>query len=40
VTPPALARTMRAALLLGRGGPEKLEVRDDVAVPVAGPDEV
>ena len=31
---------MRAALLLGRGGPEKLEVRDDVTAPVAGPDEV
>ncbi len=26
--------TMRAALLLGRGGPEMLEVRDDVPVPV------
>ncbi|MGI9646616.1 MAG: alcohol dehydrogenase family protein [Ilumatobacteraceae bacterium] len=26
--------TMRAALLVGRGGPEMLEVRDDVEVPV------
>ena len=32
--------TMRAALLLGNGGPEMLEVRDDVAVPAPGPDEV
>ena len=29
--------TMRAALLLGNGGPEMLEVRDDVAVPTVGP---
>ncbi|WP_323671574.1 alcohol dehydrogenase family protein [Candidatus Poriferisodalis multihospitum] len=32
--------TMRAALLVGHGGPEMLQVRDDVPVPVAGPDEV
>lgn len=32
--------TMRAALLLGNGGPEMLEVRDDVPVPVAGAGEV
>ena len=32
--------TMRAALLLGRGGPEMLEVRDDVPVPVPQPGEV
>ncbi len=32
--------TMRAALLLGQGGPEMLEVRDDVPVPSPGPDEV
>ena len=31
---------MRAALLLGIGGPEMLEVRDDVPIPVAGPGEV
>jgi len=31
---------MRAALLLGRGGPEMLEVRDDVAVPEPGTNEV
>ena len=31
---------MRAAMLLGRGGPEMLEVRDDVAVPAPGPDDV
>lgn len=29
--------TMRAALLLGRGGPEMLEVRDDVPVPALDP---
>ncbi len=29
--------TMRAALLLGTGGPEMLEVRDDVPVPEVGP---
>lgn len=32
--------TMRAALLLGIGGPEMLEVRDDVPVPHAGPGDV
>ncbi|WP_419911442.1 alcohol dehydrogenase family protein [Candidatus Poriferisodalis sp.] len=32
--------TMRAALLVGHGGPEMLQVRDDVPVPVPGPDEV
>lgn len=32
--------TMRAALLLGNGGPEMLEVRDDVAVPEPGAGEV
>ena len=31
---------MRAALLVGHGGPEMIEVRDDVPVPVPGPDEV
>lgn len=31
---------MRAALLLGNGGPEMLEVRDDVAVPTPGPGDV
>ena len=31
---------MRAAVLVGNGGPEMLELRDDVAVPDAGPDEV
>jgi len=31
---------MRAALLLGTGGPEMLEVHDDVPVPVPAPDEV
>ena len=33
-------RTMRAALLLGNGGPEMLEVRDDVPVPPFGDDDV
>ena len=33
-------RTMRAALLLGVGGPEMLEVRNDVPVPEVGPVEV
>ena len=33
-------RTMRAALLLGLGGPEMLEVRDDVPVPEVAPGEV
>lgn len=32
--------TMRAALLLGVGGPEMLEVRDDVPIPRPGPGEV
>lgn len=31
---------MRAVLLTGHGGPEKLEYREDVPVPVPGPDEV
>lgn len=31
---------MRAAVLVGRGGPEMLEVRDDVPVPTAGAGEV
>ena len=31
---------MTAALLMGYGGFEKLEVRDDVPVPVPGPDDV
>lgn len=31
--------TMRAALLLGRGGPEMLEVRDDVPLPVVSPED-
>ena len=31
-----LPATMRAALLLGNGGPEMLEVRDDVALPAVG----
>jgi NADPH:quinone reductase-like Zn-dependent oxidoreductase len=31
--------TMRAALLLGRGGPEMIEVRDDVPVPTPASDE-
>ena len=37
---PASPQTMRAALLVGHGGPEMLQVRDDVPVPVPGPDEV
>ena len=37
---PDPTRTMRAALLLGNGGPEMLEVRDDVPFPVIGPDDV
>jgi NADPH:quinone reductase-like Zn-dependent oxidoreductase len=32
--------TMRAVLLTGHGGYDKLEYRDDVPVPVPGPDEV
>ena len=35
-----LPTTMRAALLLGRGGPDMLVVRDDVPVPVPADDEV
>ena len=31
---------MRAAVLVGHGGPEMLQVRNDVPVPVAAPDEV
>jgi NADPH:quinone reductase-like Zn-dependent oxidoreductase len=31
---------MRAAVLVGYGGPEMLEVRDDVALPDVGPDDV
>jgi len=37
---PSGPRTMRAALLMGVGGPEMLEVRDDVPVPEVGPGEV
>lgn len=36
----SLPATMRAVLLTGNGGYDKLEVRDDVPVPVPGPDEV
>lgn len=32
--------TMRAVLLTGHGGYEKLELRDDVPIPVPGPDDV
>ena len=32
--------TMRAVVLTGHGGLEKLEYRDDVPVPAPGPDEV
>ncbi|MEM7321829.1 MAG: alcohol dehydrogenase family protein [Actinomycetota bacterium] len=35
-----LPKTMRAALLLGNGGPEMLQVRDDVPVPEPATDEV
>ncbi len=31
---------MKAALLLGTGGPEMLEIRDDVSVPVVQQDQV
>lgn len=31
---------MRAALLLGNGGPEMIEVRDDVPIPAVGPHDV
>lgn len=37
--PAEVPDTMRAALLLGVGGPEMLEVRDDVHVPAPGPGE-
>ncbi len=40
ISPDALPESMTAALLLGHGGPEMLEVRDDVAVPHPGPDDV
>lgn len=36
----SLPAVMRAALLTGHGGPEVIEVRDDVDVPIAGPGEV
>ena len=36
----SLPAVMRAALLTGHGGPEVIEVRDDVDVPTAGPGEV
>lgn len=39
-SPANLPTTMRAALLLGNGGPEMLQVRDDVPVPEPGADEV
>ena len=35
-----LPATMRAAVLMGNGGPEVLEVRTDVPVPIPGTDEV
>ena len=37
---PEIPAVMRAALLLGTGGPEMLEVRDDVVVPRPGPGDV
>ena len=37
---PGIPATMRAALLVGHGGPDKLVVRGDVAVPTLAPDEV
>ena len=40
MTDPTLPATMRAALLLGNGGPEMLEVRDDVPVPEPGAGDV
>ena len=35
-----MTNTMRAIVLTGHGGPEKLEYRDDVPVPTPGPGEV
>lgn len=35
-----LPKTMRGVVLTGHGGLDKLEYRDDLAVPVPGPDEV
>ncbi len=35
-----MPETMRAAVLVGQGGPEMLEVRNDIAVPTPTPDEV
>jgi len=35
-----IPKTMRAALLVGNGGPEMLEVRDDVPVPTTGPNDL
>jgi NADPH:quinone reductase-like Zn-dependent oxidoreductase len=40
VTLSNLPKTMRAVLLTGHGGLDKLEFRDDVPVPAAGPGEV
>lgn len=37
---PGIPRTMRAALLVGNGGPEMIEVRSNVTVPQPGADEV
>lgn len=37
---PTVPTTMRAVVLTGHGGPEKLEYRDDVPVPSPAPDEV
>jgi NADPH:quinone reductase-like Zn-dependent oxidoreductase len=38
--PTDIPTTMAAVLLTGHGGIEMLEYREDVAVPVPGPDEV
>ncbi len=38
--PETLPEVMRAAVLLGNGGPEMIEVRDDVATPRPGPGDV